>query len=448
MKRLDSENAKLSVFTFVSMCFALVPLTSDYICTLYAVAMPLVYGKKCGSLKNAVNRSSSLTRSFLLFLALQFIHVLRSDYKVSSLGFAVLWLVMFAGFIFVSHLVDTKDKIEKILFTSTVAGGIAGGIGVAQMLLYHYGGMINEKLRFVFNPFWDIFHKGVVKLMAIVFPDSLAAHFGVDFDTVRVSSFATRACSTFSNPLFYAMFLVTVLPIALHCFFQMKEWKKRRVVSFLSILLILGGIALSYSRGAYLATILVVFITLFCEKKQTITTVCLIPVVLILIPSGVYKRLLTLITDREDISLTTHAKIYQAAFQTIKEHWLFGIGTGNAPFEEILHNDYGINQPHAHNVFLEFLIEGGVLGAGLFVLSLVIMAISLIKIALKVSSSRAISVTLLASLAGMMCCGMFDFIFYGPKPIQIFFMLAGLIEAVRKIYEKQITGDEKFEFDV
>ncbi len=437
MPKLKTEKSKLLTFTYVALCFALVPLTSDYICTVFSLAMPFVYMGNNGNPLSAIDRSSKTTWVFGAFLLAQFVQVLRADYKVSGLGFALLWLVMFMGYIFVSDLADTKEKIDRILFTSTVAGGIAGGIGILQMGLYHYGGLINEKLRFIFNPLWDIFHEAVVKLMAIVFPDSLEAHFGVDFDTVKVSSFATRACSTFSNPIFFAMFLVVVLPIALYCFFRLKESRLKRIISLFSALLIVGGIALSYSRGAYLAAMVAVFVTLFCEKKQTIITICLAPVVLLVIPSGVYKRLLSLVTDREDISLTTHAKIYEAAFETIKEHWLFGIGTGHAGFEEILHNDYGIKQPHAHNIFLEFLIEGGIIGAGLFAAGLLLLVVGLIKIALKQKEARPVSVTLIASLAGLTCCGMFDFVFYGPKPIQIFFMLAGLMEAVRRLYLKK-----------
>ncbi len=448
MAKIINEKSKLLPFTYVCLCFALVPLTSDYICTVFSLAMPFVYKRNVGNPLNAVNRSSKQTLFFGAFLLIQFIHVFRSDFKVSALGFAVLWLVMFMGYIFVSDLADTKEKIDKILFTSTVAGGIAGGIGVGQMVLYHYGGLVHERLRFIFNPLWDIFHEAVVKLMAVIFPDSLEVHFGIDFDTAKVSSFATRACSTFSNPIFFAMFLVVVLPIALHCFFRMKENKLKRIISLGCALLIVAGIAFSYSRGAYLAMIVAVFVTLFCEKKQTITTICLAPVVLLIVPSGVYKRLLTLITDREDISLTTHARIYEAAFETIKEHWLFGIGTGHAGFEEILHNDYGIKQPHAHNIILEFLIEGGIIGAGLFVISLLLLVIGMIKIAVKLKEARPLAVTLIASLAGLLCCGMFDFIFYGPKPIQIFFMLAGLIEAVRRYYDRKLSDDTFFEFDV
>ena len=442
MPEIKTEKSKLLTFTYVCLCFALVPLTSDYICTVFSLAMPFVYMRNNGNPLNAIDRSSKATWVFGAFLLAQFIQVLRADYKVSGLGFALLWLVMFMGYIFVSDLADTKEKIDRILFTSTVAGGIAGGIGIVQMGLYHYGGLINEKLRFIFNPLWDIFHEAVVKLMAVVFPDSLEVHFGVDFDTVRVSSFATRACSTFSNPIFFAMFLVTVLPVALHCFFRLKGNKGKRVISIFSAVLIVGGIALSYSRGAYLAALVAIFVTLFCEKKQTIVTVCLAPVVLLVIPSGVYKRLLSLVTDREDISLTTHARIYEAAFETIKEHWAFGIGTGHAGFEEILHNDYGIKQPHAHNIFLEFLIEGGIIGAGLFAAGLVLLVVSLIKLAVKQKEARPVSVTLIASLAGLVCCGMFDFVFYGPKPIQIFFMLAGLIEAVRRVYLQSGSADK------
>lgn len=448
MAKPKTKKNRLLTFTYVCLCFALVPLTSDYICTVFSLAMPFVYKRNIGNPLNAVNRSSKQTLFFGAFLLMQFVQVLRSDFKVSALGFALLWLVMFMGYIFVSDLADTKEKIDKILFTSTVAGGIVGGIGACQMVLYHYGGLINEKLRFMFNPFWTFFHRAVVKLMAEIFPDSLAAHFGIDFETAKVFTFPTRASSTFSNPIFCAMFLVVVLPIAIHCFFHISNSKSKKLISAFSIVLIICGIAMSYTRAAYLATAVVIFITLFCEKKQTIATVCLMPVALFLIPSGVYKRLFTLVTDKQDNSLTTHAKIYQAAFETIEKHWLFGIGTGHAGFEEILHNDYGIKQPHAHNIFLEFLIEGGIVGAGLFTISLLLLVIGLIKISVKLKEARPLGITLIASLAGLVCCGMFDFIFYGPKPIQIFFLLAGLIEAVRRFYARKLSGDEKFEFDI
>lgn len=442
MAKQITEKTKLSMFTFVSLLFALVPLTSDYICTVYAVILPFLYKRKCGNPLKAVDRSSKTTIAFLAFLALQFVQVLNADFKVSGLGFALLWFAMFMGYIFIQDLADTKERINRILFTATITGGIAGAVGFAQMVLYHYGGLIHEKLRFIFNPFWDFFHEGTLKFVALVFPDSLEHHFGIDFDTVKVSNFATRACSTFSNPIFFAAFLVITLPIALHCFFQMKENKKMRVVSALCIGFIVAGIALSYSRGAYLAAAGALFITLFCEKKQTIVSLCVMPVALFVIPQGVYKRLFTLVTDKNDISLNTHSKIYEAAFETIEKHWLFGIGTGNAGFREILHNDYGIKQPHAHNIFLEFFIEGGIVGVCLFAAALALMVFSLIKIAVKCKEGRALSVTLIASLAGFVCCGMFDFIFYGPKPIQIFFLLAGVIEAVRRLYEKKINENK------
>lgn len=70
------------------------------------------------------------------------------------------------------------------------------------------------------------------------------------------------------------------------------------------------------------------------------------------------------------------------------------------------------------------------------------------KISVKLKECRALGITLLASLAGLVCCGMFDFIFYGPKPIQIFFMLSGVIEAVRRLYGRKLSDDEYFEFDL
>ncbi len=434
-KTRDERRGARFVINFACVCLILIPALSDYICV--AVTPVLFFGcKRNGHTFLKYSKKSPVTYSFALFLILQFINIFRSSHKVASLGFSLLWAVLFLGYLAVSEIASNKIRIQKLMFAGTISGGITGGIGIVQMVLYHFGGMINKKLTTMFNPFWDIFHRLVVKAMVKIMPQSFASQFGVNLQTVKVLRFPTRACSTFSNPIFFAAFLVICLPIALHCFFQIKENIGRRIICGICVALILGGIALSYTRGAYLASLLAIFITLFCEKKQTEITLLLTPVALLLIPGGVYKRLLSLTEKSADVSLSTHGKIYQAAFETIKENWLFGIGTGNDSFEDILKNKYGINQPHAHNIFLELFIEGGILGITLFVITLALMCIGLIRIAVKVKDGRSVGVTLLASLAGFICCGMFDYVFYGPKPIQIFMILTGLIEATCRVWMK------------
>lgn len=435
----DKEKSTRIAWLAVCLSFFLVPIISDYVCVIITPVLFFIYKANVGySLKNVTK--TPVTVLFVLFLLYQLINIFRPKYIVSSLGFAVLWIVLFMGFMVVSDCVKTKKNVEQIFYYLTITGGIVGLIGCIEMFLYHYGGYVDERLTYIFNPFWREFHAGVIYIAARLLPSQLTQQFGIDLYTARASTFDTRACSTFSNPLFYAAFLVFIVPVAAHCFFHFKKVKKR-IVSLVCLLISLGGLVLSYSRGSYIAVALAIFVTLFSNQKQRKITLCSLPILLLIVPSGVYKRLLTLATNREDISLTTHVSVYQAALQTIQKHWLVGLGTGNQAFEDILKGIYHIGQPHAHNIILEFFVEGGIIGVSLFVAMLVMLFIALIKTAKRTNEGRTVAVTMIASLVGFLFCGMTDYIFYGPKTIQLFMMFTGLAYAITKIKFQDI--DEK-----
>ncbi|NLX92352.1 MAG: hypothetical protein GXZ02_00545, partial [Clostridiales bacterium] len=96
----------------------------------------------------------------LVFICWQFVGIFWSKNTASSVSFSFLWLFMFLGFLFVSNLLDSKSALDRTLFAITLSGGIAGSIGIGQIILFHYGQIIAEPLNTMFNPFWgklDVF---------------------------------------------------------------------------------------------------------------------------------------------------------------------------------------------------------------------------------------------------------------------------------------------------
>lgn len=368
----------------------------------------------------------------LLFICWQFIGIFRSKNIGSSVLFSFLWLFMFMGYMLAADLIDSKKRLEQALFAITLSGGIVGTIGVGQIVLLHHGKWISPKLSTFFNPFWgqlDLFLSKIAVgyLLPNKFVDMLPRQMPLHI--------VTRASSTFTNPIFLACFLVMALPIAVYCTFYLKE-KKKKWISLASIVMIVGGVASSYSRGPYLAVGISVFFMLFMGWKQALAILAITPVFLYIFPSGVYRRLLSLLSSK-DSSIIIRSRVWDACIATLKERWVWGLGPGVGNTRDILVNQYNVNQPHAHNLFLQLYLEGGIIGGTLFALIVLWLLADMVVLAFRSKEGKPFAVAIIASMMGFLTCGFTDYVLYGPKILQFFMVLLGIAFAGKKVYGKK-----------
>ncbi len=407
------------------------PLLPEYIAplaTLVPFCIFLKFFRNTG--KKIIFEKEQLV--MLLFLCWQFIGIFRSKNTGSSVLFSFLWLLMFLGFIFTFNLVDSKPTLDRALFAVTLSGGIVGSVGIGQIILFHFGPMIAEPLKTMFNPFWG---KLDVFLAKISVNYILSEKYVAMLPRQTPFHIYSRASSTFTNPIFFACFLVMVLPLAVYCVFYLKE-KKKKWLSLACIVLIVGGIACSYSRAPYLAMATTVFVLLFMGWKQALSIVATSPVFLFVFPSGVYKRLLSLLNSK-DSSIVIRSRVWDASMETLREKWVWGLGPGVGNVRDILVNQYHVNQPHAHNLFLQLFLEGGILGGSLFTLIILWILVDMIILCFRSKEGRPFAVAILASMTGFLTCGVTDYVLYGPKILQFFMVLLGLALAGKKIYAKK-----------
>lgn len=416
---------------WVLSAFAFTPLLPEYIAPLTTLCAFCFYIQYL--------RSSNKTFCFekeqtlmLVFICWQFIGIFRSKSIGSSVLFSFLWLFMFMGYIFASNLIDSKKRLEQALFAITLSGGIAGTIGVGQLVLLNYGQWITPKLTTFFNPFWgqlDVF------LSKVMVEHLLPAKFVATLPRQIPFHIVNRASATFTNPVFFACFLVMVLPIAVYCAFYLKE-KKKKWISLAAIIMIVGGVASSYSRGPYLAVGISVFFMLFMGWKQALAILATTPIFLYTFPSGVYKRLLSLLSSK-DSSIIIRSRVWDACTETLKAKWVWGLGPGVGNVRDILVSQYNINQPHAHNLFLQLYLEGGLVGGALFTLIILWVIVDMIVLSFRSKEGRPFAVAILASMMGFLTCGFTDYVLYGPKILQLFMVLLGVALAGKKVYAKK-----------
>ena len=379
----------------------------------------------------------SIGTALIVFISWIIIGMIYSSYPVSALASIGLWILMFCGYYISSEVLDSEIKINRMFYCGCLTAGIVGTIGIFQMVLFHYGDYFYDGLSKMLNPFWHFLDVGVAKAVTIL-PDFIVSA----MPRTKFLTFPTRACSTFSNPLFFSAFEVIMLPFTTYSFLCMKQ-KKERIIGFICMFLSLGGIACSYSRGPYIFAAIVFLCLLLYGGKKTIYLGAVGAAFLsaiVVFAQGTIKRFLSLI-DNKDISVNTRSEIFKAVLISSKKHPVFGMGTGFNTVRSILRNDFNIQyQSHAHNIILEILAENGIIGVLLFAALLVVFMINIIKLSKIGKEQRYIAVTLFASVGGFVLCGMTDCLFYGLKPLQYFMLILGISQAVFTMYlkDKQI----------
>lgn len=196
---------------------------------------------------------------------------------------------------------------------------------------------------------------------------------------------------------------------------------------------LVGGLLASFSRGALLATVTAAAITLLLARRQFSAKVALSGGTAILLAavgllvwlnandkaSTRFSSLLFEQTYQEDGRIG----IWQTSFNAAAEHW--GIGAGLGAFKHLnpLYESRYFSRlyEHAHNQFLEALVDGGVVALALLLWAIVLAAIRFIPAVRRLQEPNAvIAAVALFALAFQVLHGFIDFCLYLPANLLLF----------------------------
>jgi len=243
------------------------------------------------------------------------------------------------------------------------------------------------------------------------------------YDNVHI-----RVFSTFYNPNVLGSYLVLIIALTLGSLAIAKGEKR----FFLFVVLVSAYLCLSFtfSRGAWLAMLISVFVLFFFYPKKRIILLLLLIVFLVSLPE--YKSIVTRMNWEllpADSSTSYRWQIWQGALKIIEKHWLFGVGLGN--FSSAL-SHYLPVKPfqvlHAHNSYLHILAETGVVGLGACA---VFYGHTFYK-AYRVYSCSAnqemanLALGILVALIGLLAHGVVDATLVTPQLTGFFWILAAL----------------------
>ena len=214
---------------------------------------------------------------------------------------------------------------------------------------------------------------------------------------------------------------------------KLLDW--RQYLAFYISLMIIA-LVFSQSRGGWLALatmITVGGITLFMQKgnyKELVSNyaaaVVVLCVILFFISGNVVVNRISDVGDSAVIRLN----IWSDALTIIKQNWLVGIGDGNFQYIFPLF-DTGINKKsvlHAHNDYLEMLVEQGVIGFSLFAIAVILALKNALSSLINSRKNRenAFAISSVMAISGFMAHGLIDFNFQVPSNAMYLFVFIAI----------------------
>ncbi len=420
---------------------ALVPLFPEYISFFLVIGAAIFAYKdiKQNPRHIRIDLIGKLLLGYTCYMALT---CLYSTQPLHSLAIAAMWLFFFVVYLIVTNMLTDADRFDGFLLCITA---IAGAVGMIACIQYRLNFFLDSNTGSV----WGWLDKIVFDL--------------VPFEITQLH-YALRAYSTFPNPNMLAQYLVMAAPFVA-CFNFCERRHDLRFFSRICLFLTFAGILFSFSRGGYVALLLLCIGLILLNIRHRFATVSLYVVTVVLfLPEEVVNRLVTIrkgvsnsgtiannainSTVAPEVNTTTDIINSAGAEIAISERWriwldslaniwerpLFGYGAGTQT-TWTLFEEANINAVHAHNIVLQILLEGGII-------ALIIMALigfKVIKNGIELmrdgyNNSFWIGFAVISFAACFLIHGMVDYPLATPRLVCFFITLLAVCERSIFIY--------------
>lgn len=345
------------------------------------------------------------TGLFLIFyIILLVVYGINSFTPQTSINIALLWSMFVISYFLVISLIDTKQKFHWAMFIFSTAA--------------------------LFTAFYGLFQY-------------VSGQFDMTWvDKELFEELGLRVYSTFENPNVYGEYLLLAVPLTFAMTFQTKR-VIGRLYYLLSTVVLLCALALTYSRGCYLALILAFAVFLFYVSRRLLA-ICAVLMLFVpfALPATIINRFAS-ITNLADSSTSYRLHIWEGSLKMISDFWYMGIGHGTEAFNSV-YPYYSLNSivaPHSHNLYLQLTVEMGIWGLIVFLLVMFSFfndSVSTIK-KQTATGTRVMIAAGVAAVVGFLFQGLFDYVFYNYRVYLIFFMTLGLLTAYNSIIRREAS---------
>ncbi len=394
-----------AVFLAPLISFSSMPLAGICVFTMLALIIKSVI---CEDFKW---RKEGVGVTLVLFLAVLFVSSLFSFARMSSLKVWAMYFVFVTFYFAVINTIDTRNKLYGLLRVFVISGAIVALYGVMQ---YVFG--------------WTTSNAWIDEEM-------------FEEETMRVYS-------TLANPNVLGEYLLLVLPVSVVFFIKDKakslsKWIYLAIAAVMFLCLIL-----TQSRGCWLGFMLsvAIFVTFYDGRLWALVPLALCAAVFIL-PQTIIDRLMS-IGDMGDSSTSYRVYIWMGVMGMLRHYHAGGIGMGEGAFREVypLFSYNAVIAPHAHNTYLQLLVEGGIYALAAFIALIVVFLKSAYKSYKQYNKKSRSSLAILglcSGAAGFLLQSMFDYTFYNYRVMDVFFMVIAMTVCFRYTSAEGLAKEEK-----
>lgn len=243
----------------------------------------------------------------------------------------------------------------------------------------------------------------------------------------------------------FGMTMVMGIPFVLYPFL-MKESVSLRKKTCISIFLpaVICTIICTYSRGAFLGMVLVLFFIFLRMKRKLLTLLlilCILPFVLFILPLAYKERIQSITTYKEDASSMSRLELWGTGLKMICDNPLTGVGLhGFSYFVEIYNPDIPDHSKGlvAHNAYIELAAEAGIITFFFYALLIITSLLDLYKLRKKFIADKEnywiipITYLLECSLCGYLICSMFG----STETFEVLYFLCGIVVMLKNVAGK------------
>ncbi len=247
-----------------------------------------------------------------------------------------------------------------------------------------------------------------------------------------------RIYSTLDNPNNYAEVLIMLLPFYAAVLFYSKGIVKKLLFLALAVPSLVA-LFLTGSRSSWIGFAIAILVFSFLKNKAIVPVLIIAGILAFpFLPQSISRRALTLLNPMADDSIMYRISIYKTIWPLFKDYWVTGLGLGNEIFQKLGQNLYQYTKQapiHSHNVFLQVWFETGVVGALAFIGYIFGMIKKAVK-SIKRTTDPVIANMLVAgaaSIAGILVVSLFEYVWFYPRVMLIFWAIAGFVAAAVKL---------------
>jgi len=258
-------------------------------------------------------------------------------------------------------------------------------------------------------------------------------------DTSMFGDIEGRVVSTFENPNVLAEYLIMMIPL-IFAMMLLSKTKRSGFAMFLALGFTAACLVYTWSRGAWLGIMIGMLIFMLIYSKKTFSVMLLglfaVPFLPFVLPDSIVGRFAS-IGNLADSSTSYRVNIWRGVIDMIGDHWVGGIGIGFEPFRAV-YPEYALEAieaaPHSHNLFLQILVEIGIVGLIVFVAAMVIYAQSSFSLnTVENRKEKFIPIGIFCGTCAVLAQGMTDYIWYNYRVYLMFWLMIGLAAASRRV---------------